>query len=181
MCRAPSCETRAASLAFYADRPDPLTTGGRAVKIERMEKLVDTSRPDQLTDLLLSVRFHGTVFCRSELSAPWGFAVARRQLAAFHLVTRGNCCLDVEGISERFWLSEGDLVILPTGNAHTVRDAPTSAATFLDQLVAENAVDHGGTLPTGGGGAQAVVVCGGAAASRHTRGWRVAALPPPHT
>jgi AraC-like DNA-binding protein/mannose-6-phosphate isomerase-like protein (cupin superfamily) len=143
-----------------------------------MEKLAATIRPDQLTDLLLSVRFQGTVFCRSELSAPWGFAVVRRHSAAFHLVTRGRCCLDVDGIGERFWLSEGDLVILPTGSAHTLRDRPTSPVTHLDRLVAEHAVAEGGTLRAGGGGAESVVVCGGFAFDEHGGRTIFAGLPP---
>ncbi len=126
-----------------------------------MRNLTAAIRPDQLSDVLGSVRFQGVIFCRSELSAPWGFSVLGREFASFHLVTRGRCCLDVDGLTERIWLAEGDLVILPTGNAHTVRDAPSSPATRLEELIAGTGVDASGTLRSGGGGATTVLVCGG--------------------
>jgi AraC-like DNA-binding protein len=93
-------------------------------------------------------------------------------------VTRGRCCLDVDGLDERFSLAEGDLVILPTGCAHTVRDSPSSQATRLEELVAEGGVDAHGTLRTGGGGAATVLVCGGFHWEDRATNPIVASLPP---
>jgi AraC-like DNA-binding protein len=126
-----------------------------------MKHLTGSIRRDDLSEVLKAVRFRGAVFCRSELSAPWGFSVLGREFASFHIVTRGRCCLDVDGLDDRFWLSQGDLVILPGGHAHTVRDSPSSPATRLEELVADGGVDARGTLRTGGGGAGTVLVCGG--------------------
>jgi AraC-like DNA-binding protein len=126
-----------------------------------MKNLAGSIRRDDLSEVLQGVRFRGAVFCRSELSAPWGFSVLGRDFASFHIVTRGKCCLDVDGLDGRFWLSEGDLVILPAGHAHTVRDSPSSPATRLEELVAGGGMDARGTLRTGGGGAGTVLVCGG--------------------
>src|SRR5713226_4296585 len=99
-----------------------------------MKNLTGSIRRDDLSEVLQAVRFRGVVFCRSELSAPWGFSVLGREFASFHIVTRGKCCLDVDGLDDRFWLSEGDVVILPAGHAHTVRDSPSSPATRLEEL-----------------------------------------------
>jgi AraC-like DNA-binding protein len=126
-----------------------------------VENLAGPIRRDDLSEVLQAVRFRGAVFCRSELSAPWGFSVMGREFASFHVVTRGKCCLDVDGLDDRVWLSEGDLVILPAGHAHTVRDAPSSPATRLEELVAGSGVDTRGTLRVGGGGAETALVCGG--------------------
>lgn len=126
-----------------------------------MKNLAGSIKRDDLSEVLSTVRFRGALFCRSELSAPWGFSVLGREFASFHIVTRGRCCLDVDGLDERFSLAEGDLVILPTGCAHTVRDSPSSQATRLEELVAEGGVDAHGTLRTGGGGAATVLVWGG--------------------
>src|SRR5712692_3388065 len=126
-----------------------------------MKNLGGSIRRDQLGDVLQSVRFQGAVFCRSELTTPWGFSVLGREFASFHLVTRGRCCLDVDGLEGRIWLEEGDLIILPTGSAHAVRDSPSSPATRLEQLIADHGVDAGGTLRSGGGGSTTVLLCGG--------------------
>ena len=125
-----------------------------------MKKLAASLRPDELSTVLQAVRFHGAIFCRSELTAPWGFSVLGRDFASFHLVTRGRCCLDVDGVEGRFWLSAGDLVILPLGNAHVVRDSPSSPATRLEDLIAASSRKDHGTLRSGGGGKLTALLCG---------------------
>ncbi len=126
-----------------------------------MKNLAAALRPDELGDVLQSVRFRSAILCRSELTAPWGFSVVGRDFASFHFVTRGACCLDVDGVEGRFWLSAGDLVILPLGNAHVVRDAPSSSATRLEELIAGSFRKDHGTLRSGGGGKPTDLVCGG--------------------
>jgi AraC-like DNA-binding protein len=121
---------------------------------------IDSPR-DVLSDVLHSVRFRGTVMCRSELSAPWGFEVQGRDFASFHHVVRGHGCLEVEGIPGLRQLAPGDLVILPHGNAHIVRDAPGSPSDRLERLIAGGGLDPLGNLRAGGGGAETVLVCGG--------------------
>jgi len=111
--------------------------------------------------VLQSIRFQTAIYCRSELSAPWGFSVRGRDFATFHLVTHGRCCLDVDGLRRRAWLAAGDLIILPTGRAHMVRDAPSSPVTHLEDLIADAPRDDGGMLRSGGGGASTALVCGG--------------------
>jgi AraC-like DNA-binding protein len=143
-----------------------------------MKKLTGSIQRDDLSDLLHAVRFRGVLLCRSELSAPWGFSVLGRDFASFHLVTRGRCCVDVEGVEERLWLSKGDLVILPGGNAHTVRDSPGSPSTRLEELVAGPGFDGRGTLRTGGGGDRTVIVCGGFQFDDPAADPIVASLPP---
>ena len=49
-----------------------------------MQKLTDFQPDDILTDVLRSVHVHGTLYCRSKMSVPWGFQVARRDIASFH-------------------------------------------------------------------------------------------------
>lgn len=127
-----------------------------------MRRLGASLGRDELSDVLESVRFRSAVFCRSELTAPWGFSVVGRDFATFHLVTGGRCCLDVDGVPGRVWLSAGDLVILPLGNAHVVRDSPSSPSTRLEELIAGAAARGRGTpLRSGGGGRPTALVCGG--------------------
>jgi AraC-like DNA-binding protein len=169
----------AARPSLCADRSDVLTSIRDAARIDQtMKNLSGSIRRDDLSDVLQAVRFRGVVFCRSELSAPWGFSVLGREFASFHIVTRGRCCLDVDGLDDRFWLSAGDVVILPTGHAHTVRDSPSSPATRLEELVAGGGIDARGTLRTGGGGAGTVLVCGGFQWEDGATSPIVASLPP---
>ena len=126
-----------------------------------MHSLSRAIERDVLSDLLASVRFRSSIICRSELSAPWGFAVLGRDFATFHIVLEGGGFIDVDGVEERVRLSEGDLVILPLGSPHAVRDSPSTPATRLEKLIADGSMDVRGTLRTGGGGARSILVCGG--------------------
>ena len=143
-----------------------------------MENLAGSIGRDDLSAMLQAVRFRGAVFCRSELSAPWGFSVSGRDSASFHIVTRGSCWLDIDRVDGCFSLSEGDLVILPAGHAHTVRDSPSSPATRLEELIAGGGIDPRGTVCTGGGGASTVLVCGGFHYEDRAANPIMASLPP---
>src|SRR5262249_51172199 len=79
---------------------------------------------------------------------------------------------------DRLWLSRGDLVILPAGNAHTLRDSPASPSTRLEDLVSRAGFDSRGTLRTGGGGDRTVLVCGGFQFEDRASDPIVASLPP---
>jgi hypothetical protein len=82
-------------------------------------------------------------------------------LAAFHVVTRGgHCWLKVEGDSEARQLRNGDLVILPPGNTHWLRDDPDSPALWLEGLLAVHLVDAELRLGGGGDGAATDLLCG---------------------
>ncbi|HJZ86601.1 MAG TPA: AraC family transcriptional regulator [Polyangia bacterium] len=135
-------------------------------------------RRDFLGEVLQSVRFRSTVLCRAELSAPWGFTVPRRDSAGFHIVLSGRCCLEAETVSGRLWLARGDLVILPHGSAHTVRDAPGSVAPQLEDMVARSQTEPGGRLHAGGGGVRTVLVCGGLDFEERATNPLLLALPP---
>ncbi len=52
-----------------------------------MQKLTHFRPEDVLTDVLRSVHVQGTLYCRSKMSVPWGFRVAHRDTASFHVVT----------------------------------------------------------------------------------------------
>jgi AraC-like DNA-binding protein len=126
-----------------------------------MENLTRALQPDVLSQVLEDVRFRGTLFCRSELGAPWGFRVQGRDAASFHLVERGACVLEVEGLDGPVSLAAGDLVLLPHGDAHAVKDSPQSRAVLLDDLVREHGLDEQRRLRAGGKGPITVLLCGG--------------------
>ena len=145
-----------------------------------MDKLTNFQPEDVLTDVLRSVHIQGTLYCRSKMSAPWGFRVARRDTATFHVVTAGQCWLDVEGEVKGARVTSGDVVILPHGHAHIMRNplkTPATKIEYLDDLVAKLAPDKQGTLRYGRGGAPTILICGGFQLESHLTNPLLSALP----
>ncbi len=116
---------------------------------------------DVLADLLQSIHMRSTLYCRANMSAPWGFRVSHREVASFHIVTGGACWLSVEGFDRLVQVSEGDLVILPHGHAHTMSDHPTSLVTRLEDLEPKQPIGKDGIFYSVGQGATTTLVCGG--------------------
>jgi AraC-like DNA-binding protein len=146
-----------------------------------MQKLTHFRPEDVLTDVLRAVHVQGTLYCRSTMNAPWGFRVPRRDTSSFHVITGGQCWLDIEGVIEGVSLTPGDLVILPHGHAHILCNPVNTPATtieYLDDLVAKLTPDTHGVLRYGQGGAATSLVCGGFQLEGHRTNPLVAALPP---
>jgi len=115
---------------------------------------------DVLTDVLETVRVGAACYGRVEAAAPWGIGVAGDDHdAKFHVVLSGECLLEVEGHGEPTRLSGGDLVALPHGHAHVLRDAASSAVRPLAELFSGPGKCHA-SLATGGGGSLTTLVTG---------------------
>jgi AraC family transcriptional regulator, alkane utilization regulator len=116
--------------------------------------------PDGLSEVLLRLTVNSTVFCFF-MSSPWGFRVPARQVPAFHILTSGGGWLEVDGLAQPVRLSAGDLVILPRGQAHVVRNSQrTSSLEWLDRILATTPPTYG-QLAYGGGGEPSELLCGG--------------------
>ncbi len=95
---------------------------------------------DVLSDVLRAVRLTGSVYFDFELTSPWvAEAPPSREIAAivmpgadrvieYHLVARGACWAQRVG-DEPIRLREGDLIVFPQGDAHTLSSAPGMRAT----------------------------------------------------
>jgi len=125
-----------------------------------MRTLGRFSDADGLSQLLLRLTVNSTLYCLSEMTAPWGFQVEPRSSPAFHLLTAGSAWLEVEGQREPVRLAAGDLVILPRGEGHIVRDSPKSPVRWLDRILTETPPING-HLSHGGGGQRSELLCGG--------------------
>src|SRR5262249_36905280 len=130
---------------------DPLRSGMR-----RLNRQPD----DPVSEVLRGVRVHSSVYCVSELGAPWGFHVEDSSVAKFHLVLDGSCVLALDS-GEQIEVGCGDLVLLPTGAGHAVRDRPGSRGRELERILAEHLLDAGSRLEYGGRGPRTRLVCGG--------------------
>lgn len=115
---------------------------------------------DAIAERLAAVSVRSSVYCLSELRAPWGFRVDGVNVAKFHLVLDGTAWLELPG-QEAIQLGTGELVILPDGGSHTLRDAPGSVALGLDSLIADNPLDANARLRYGGSGPLTKLLCGG--------------------
>ena len=123
--------------------------------------MTNFSENDLITSILRSVSLQTVLYYRPEFRARWGIIMAAREVAFFHVVTRGRCWMDVEG-QEGYWrLQAGDVVILPRGNAHTLRDAQHTCPTRLEDLLAKYPLEEGRVLRFGGRGPLTTLVCGG--------------------
>lgn len=115
---------------------------------------------DVLTDVLQTVRVGAACYGRLEATAPWGISSAAADDAKFHVVLSGECWLSVDGLGAPVKLSGGDLVALPHGHAHSLRDALDTEVRSLESLVACKACGDTRPLRIGGGGPETVLVSG---------------------
>ena len=86
--------------------------------------------PALLASALEQLRLAGAIFFRSELTEPFAFestplAMAEAlhpgadRLLLFHIVAGGSCWVEaVDG--ERHWATDGDIIVLPYGDRHTI-------------------------------------------------------------
>jgi AraC-like DNA-binding protein len=115
---------------------------------------------DVASELLRDVRIESSVLCRSVMGAPWGFGVAGRDLGSFHMVLSGRGVLEVEGAAEPVSLEPGDVVVLPIGDVHWVKDAPTTRAPWLTSILDRHDIVDGELRFGGDDGPTTEIVCG---------------------
>lgn len=122
---------------------------------------------DLLTDALQSFHLGSALLYRGDVTAPWGIQFTPHSWeadACLHFVVAGCCIMEVEGIpGPPVTLNAGDLVILPHGHAHILRDSaqgsPAAPVRSIESL------ETGGYCATGillygGGGEETQLICG---------------------
>ena len=78
---------------------------------------------DVLTDVLEAARLKSGLYGRLELTAPWGLRFDCVDQHSY-LVARGCAGSKWRGVDSPIQLDGGDLVLLPKGRPHTLKDAP---------------------------------------------------------
>ena len=121
---------------------------------------LDGQTEDAISDALRAMQVHSSVYCVSELTAPWGFQVEDSSVAKFHVVLEGACVVTLR-TGEQLSMECGDLLLLPAGTGHAVRDRLDSEVQYLDRVVAEHRQDDTAVLVYGGPGPATRLVCGG--------------------
>ena len=112
---------------------------------------------DVLTMVLNALQFQGKVFCYTKLTSPWALRLKRKDFAHFHFFERGQGWVVLEETGVEIPVSSGDLVMMPHGVGHLIRDNQKSKAVDVEELLPCLEVL---TLRHGGGGSETTTVCG---------------------
>ncbi|MEW8505376.1 MAG: AraC family transcriptional regulator [Candidatus Thiodiazotropha sp.] len=115
---------------------------------------------DPIGEALHLLRLNGTFYCRSELTAPWGVELpAFEDRMMFHVVTVGQCWLEVEGEAPHL-LQQGSLALIPHGQGHSVRSQLDEEATPLFDIPVERVSERYEIMRHGGVGELTHLTCG---------------------
>jgi hypothetical protein len=94
----------------------------------------DESSGDVLADVLDTLRFRGSIFFRSKLSAPWGMSLSKLKNPRFHIAINGNCFIGVGKKSDQVInMKHMEIVMLPHGEMHWIADQPNRKLTPSEQ------------------------------------------------
>lgn len=144
---------------------------------------------DALSEILRVVQMSGAFFVNARFSAPWCYQSPNASVAApwlepsaeqvviFHLVTEGECLVELDGMAP-LPVRSGDVVIFPTGSAHRMTSAPglepPRATANLRRLLSSRPRK----LAYGGGGTPTRMVCGYLACDARLARLLLQGLPP---
>lgn len=115
---------------------------------------------DPLGEALHLLRMNGAFYCRTELTAPWGFSMP--PLAGhlwFHVLTSGSCWI-ATGDDPPKVLGPSELVLVPHGEGHRLMSEPGVLTPNVMDLDRELVSERYELLRHGGGGAPTLLVCG---------------------
>ena len=115
---------------------------------------------DGLSRFLSAVRVEGSLFSRAKMCAPWGVQTRGAEAGIFHVVVHGSGFIEVEGMVGLVGFRAGDLLVMPHGNAHLLRDTPSSAFRFISEWPTEVGEDGLPCVLAGVDGATTSLLCG---------------------
>ncbi len=81
---------------------------------------------DVLTDVLNTLELKGWLSSRRELASRWRYDFAPSKDSMFHAISDGGAYLQVAGEAEPIRVEDGDVLLFPTGHAHSLYDNPLS-------------------------------------------------------
>ncbi len=143
-----------------------------------LDHLTQRSRRfDALVEATESLSLRSWIPGRFEFTAPWGIRVTSR-LGWFYLAAGQACLVQVEGHEVRVSLAAGDLIVVPQGRAHVLRDGADSPTTPIQDLLGPHHFERREPVLHGGGGALTQLFCGCFLLDGLERTPLYAALPP---
>lgn len=118
---------------------------------------------DVLSRVLDSLSIESTISCNAQLSAPWGLrfdAWPTASTAVFGLVIRGSAYLELDGVERPISVRGGDMVLLPGGTGHTLRDSTDSGVVRIQDILPCATHDSHAVFSHGGGGSVTNLLAG---------------------
>ncbi len=145
---------------------------------------------DVLSDVLRAVKLEGAIYYNGEFSAPWGFispssdrigpfiGKTDKHIVTYHLILEGAAEAYV-GDGPRVQLSGGDIVVLPHGDEHRIKNGSPPKLVDNGPLMKEILASPDVNLMRAGGGGQLTrVVCGYMAFDKDLSKMFLCGLPP---
>jgi AraC-like DNA-binding protein len=126
-----------------------------------MSREITTLPPsaDPLGEALHLLRLTGTLYCRSELTAPWGVDLPPlADCMMLHVVTAGGCWLEVQAEEPR-WLPQGSVALVPHGVGHVLRSDRDVFSEPLFDIPVEQVSERYEIMRYGGGGDFTQAIC----------------------
>lgn len=114
---------------------------------------------DVLTDVLNALELKGWLSSRTEMTAHWRFEFEAGPDLIFHVLSRGGGLLKVAWEPEPIQLFDGDLMLFPHGDAHTIADSLTSPLSQQVCLTYDE-FQHHQLFPTEEQGEKMLMLCG---------------------
>ncbi|MFO6423324.1 AraC family transcriptional regulator [Motilimonas sp. KMU-193] len=99
------------------------------------------------------------VFAQVQLREPWGLAESQRDRGSFSYLRSGRCMVEVTG-EPSFQLQQGQMVLLPYGDAYRVSSEQGVVCQSVDQLFVDKSVEQLSQMVIGGDGAHCDLMCG---------------------
>ncbi|MBC8102102.1 MAG: AraC family transcriptional regulator [Cytophagales bacterium] len=90
---------------------------------------------DVFAEVLQGIHVRSIVLHHGRIHGPWGICFPQEMGsydAMFHVVTEGGGLLEVEGVPGPVRVAGGDVVVLPHGTSHTMRDSPSTPVGTLE-------------------------------------------------
>ncbi len=118
---------------------------------------------DVVSDILGTLKLHGSLYFRTEFRAPWSVRVpVERDVVRFHLVASGDCWVTVGGRAEPIALTTGDFIVIPHGADQVLSDEQGRPPEALDDVLRAAEFTGEGPLRLGPveGTRVAKIVCG---------------------
>ncbi len=190
-------------MAEHHDRPSGIPAGASAAAVTLARPSAggapesggaDAPGVDALSDVLRAVRLTGALFFRVDAGPPWVIAMPEaarfapllrpraQHVISYHVVTRGSCWAGLPG-REPIRLAEGDVCLVPQGDAYAMALAPDlRGGPDCEQVLAFMQAMAAGQLPFtvvegGTGGERLGLVCGFLGCDAHPFNPLLAALP----